>query len=139
MTDDAFLGHWAMDPAENRYEAGQPPLSGSYTIDLEGDVYLFKMASTNAEGQPFEMEYRTTPDGVAYPYENPAVADTIKTTRVDAVTLDTETTKDGKVIATGRRVLSPDGRKMTITQSGFRPDGTAFTNLSTYRRAINDG
>ena len=139
MTDDAFLGHWEMDPAENRYEAGQPPLAGSYTIEPEGHAYLFKMAWTNAEGQPFQMEYRTTPDGVAYPYENSAVADTIKTTRVDEFTLDTETTKDGKVIATGRRVLSPDGQTMTITQSGLRPDGTAFTNLSLYRRQINDG
>ena len=139
MTDDAFLGHWEMDPAENRYEVGQPPQSGSYTIEPEGAAYLFKMAWTNAEGQPFQMEYRTTPDGVAYPYENPAVADTIRTTRVDEFTLDTETTKGGKVIATGRRVLSPDGRTMTITQSGLRPDGTAFTNLSIYRRKINDG
>lgn len=138
MTNDAFIGHWEMDPAENRYEAGQPPRSGSYVIELEGDAYLFKMAWTNAEGQPFEMEYRTTPDGVAYPYENPAIADTIKTTRVDAYTLDTETMKDGKIIATGRRVLSPDGRTMTITQAGFRPDGTSFKNLSIYRRKINE-
>ena len=135
---DAFLGHWEMDPAENRYEAGQPPQSGSYTIMRVGADYRFLMAWTNAEGQPFEMEYRTTPDGTAYPYENPAVADTIKTTRVDAYTLDTETTKDGKVIATGRRVLSTDSHAMTVTQSGFRPDGTAFTNRSIYRRKISD-
>jgi len=128
-----------MDPAENRYEAGQPPRSGSYTIEPEGDAYLFTMAWINAEGQPFEMEYRTTPNGIAYPYENPAVADTVRTTRVDTYTLDTETTKDGKVIATGRRVLSPDGQSMTITQSGSGPDGTAFTNLSVYRRKISAG
>lgn len=139
MTGDAFLGHWDMDPAENRYEAGQPPLSGSYTIEPEGAAYLFKMAWTSADGQPFQMDYRTTPDCVAYPYENPAVADTIKTTRVDAYTLDTETTKSGKVIVTGRRVLSPDGQTMTITQSGFLPDGTAFTNRSVYRRKISSG
>jgi hypothetical protein len=138
MNNDAFLGQWEMDPAENRYEAGQPPLSGSYTIEPDGDTYRFLMAWTNAEGQPFEMEYRTTPDGVAYPYENPDVADTNKTTRVDAFTLDTETMKDGKSIATGRRVLSPDGRTMTIVQSGVRPDGTSFKNLSLYRRKINE-
>jgi hypothetical protein len=97
------------------------------------------MAWTSADGQPFQMDYRTTPDGVAYPYENPAVADTIRTTRVDANTLDTETTKGGKVIASGRRVLSPDGQSMTITQSGFRSDGTAFTNRSVYRRKISSG
>src|SRR5690606_16450916 len=86
MADDAFLGQWEMDPAENRYEAGQPPQSGGYTIVRDGADYRFFMTWTNAEGQPFEMEYRTTPDGVAYSYENPAVADTIKTTRVDAYT-----------------------------------------------------
>jgi hypothetical protein len=139
VTDDAFLGSWEMDPAENRYEAGQPPLSGGYTIVRDGADYRFFMAWTNADGQPFQMEYRTTPDGVAYPYENPAVADIIKTTRIDDFTLETETTKGGKIIATGRRVLSPDGQTMTIIQSGLRPDGTSFTNLSVYRRKINDG
>lgn len=139
MADDAFLGQWEMDPAENRYEAGQPPQSGGYTIVRDGADYRFFMTWTNAEGQPFEMEYRTTPDGVAYSYENPAVADTIKTTRVDAYTLDTETTKDGKVIAIGRRVLSPDGQTMAITQTGFLPDGSSFTNRSIYRRKVNDG
>ena len=43
---------------------------------------------------------------------------------------------DGEVVAPE---LSPDGRTMTITQSGLRPDGTSFKNSSVYRRKINDG
>jgi hypothetical protein len=134
MPDDAFFGHWEMDPAENRYEMGQPPVTASYHIEPFGEAYRFTLAWTDAEGNPYEMMYMTAPDGIAHPYENPAQADTIKTTRADARTLDTEITKNGVVLATGRRVLSMDGHAMTIAQSGTRPDGTAFTNLSVYRR-----
>lgn len=129
---DAFLGLWVMDAAKNDYEAGTPPLSGSYRIEDEGGSYKFTMTWTAANGESYQMDYRTIPDGQAHPFENPAQVDAIRTTRVDERTLDTESIKGDAVIAYGRRVLSADGQTMFITQSGNRPDGTRFENRSVY-------
>ena len=53
---------------------------------------------------------------------------------VDASTLDTTVRQAGRVVAHARRVLSADGRTMTITQSGTTPDGQPFANVSVYAR-----
>lgn len=131
---DLFLGFWVMDAAHNIYEVGTPPLNGSYEITDEGGAYRFTMAWTAADGTSYQIDYRTIPDGQMHPYENPAQADALRTTRVDDRTLESESIKGGVVIAHGRRVLSEDGQTMFITQSGQRPDGTRFENRSVYYR-----
>ena len=55
-------------------------------------------------------------------------------TRVDERTLDSASFRDGVQIAHGRRELSDDANTMTVTQSGSRPDGTKFANVSVYVR-----
>lgn len=131
---DAFLGTWRIRPGESRYELGEAPREAVYQIDRDGQWLLFAGRWMDAQGRRLEMSFASIPDGEPHPYEDPAVADTLTTTLVDARTLDTAPIKDGRVVAHGRRVLSEDGRTMTITQSGTRPDGTPFANVSVYER-----
>lgn len=131
---DSFLGKWQLDPAQNQYEVGTPPQDGLYTIEATATGYLFTIEWTAPDGKPMKVNYTATPDGVHYAYENPAIADSIATTRVNELTLDTETLKGGQVAAFARRLLSNDKNTMTVTQSGKTPDGTAFSNVSVYRR-----
>ena len=134
MNHDPFLGKWQLDPSQNRYEAGTPPQDGLYTIEAIDAGYLFTIEWTAPDGTSMKVNYTATPDGVHYPYENPSIADSIATTRVDDFTLDTETLKGGQVAAFARRLLSEDKNSMTVTQSGKLPDSTAFSNVSVYRR-----
>lgn len=136
MSEDRFKGTWEMQPEHNHYQLGDPPAQGTYIIgdNPDGDGYLVTMKWTTQDGQNVEMRYTAIPDGVDYPYENPAIADTVSMTRVDENTLDSDTKKDGQVGAYARRVLSADGNTMTITQSGKTPDGGSFDNVSVYIR-----
>ena len=131
---DAFVGSWRFRPAEARYENGEPPREAVYLIDREGERLLFAGRWTDAFGRRLEMSFAGIPDGREHAYDDPAVADTLTTTLVDARTLDTTIRKDGRVIGAGRRVLSEDGATLTITQSGTTPDGRPFANLSVYER-----
>lgn len=131
---DPFIGLWEFDPQGALYEFGQPPLSGRYHIQPDGDGYLITMEWSTAKGQSHRLSYRGIPDGKEYPSENPAVADTISMSRVDHRTLDSTAKKAGHVTSYARRVLSADGRTMTITQSGTMPEGQEFTNLSIYQK-----
>ena len=131
---DAFCGTWRLRADQSRYEQGKPPREGVYWIERDGDWLLFSARWVSADGRRLEMSFAGRPDGQPHPYEDPAVADTVTTTLVDARTLDTTADKDGRVAAHGRRVLSPDGRVMTVTQSGTAPDGTPFANVSIYDR-----
>jgi hypothetical protein len=128
-----FFGHWVLDPTQSQYQMSQPPATGSYGIEPDGDALKFTMDWTDAAGKAFHMIYHATPDGNDQPYtDNPAV-DAICCVLVDDNTLDTISKKDGQVLAVGRRALSPDGQTMTVTQSGQGPNGK-FDNLSVYKK-----
>ena len=132
---DTFLGSWRLVPAESRYEHGEPPREAVYRIERDGEWLLFAAQWVDAHGRRLEMSFAGIPDGEAHPYDDPSVADTITTRLVDARTLETVAGMEGHVVAVGRRVLSDDGRRMTITQSGTTPAGVPFANVSVYERA----
>jgi hypothetical protein len=129
-----FLGVWRLDPGESRYELGQPPPDGAYTLSHDGAHLHFDIEWTGADGNTLRQAIDAIPDGQEYPYPAPGV-DSVCYTLVDGATLDSTASKDGRVIAYARRVLLGDGQSMEIVQSGQRPDGSAFANRSLYRRA----
>ena len=132
--DDPFLGSWSLVPELAQYEFGQPPQGGTYRIEASGEGYLIAMEWLAAEGTAHQLSYPAIPDGKEYPYENPAVADTVSMTRIDRQTLDSTSKKSGRIIGYAHRVLSDDGLAMTVYQSGTAPDGQDFTNVATYKK-----
>lgn len=141
---DPFLGTWILQADQSDYQFGDPPAAGTYTIapaadgEHDGAGYLVTMAWTDAAGQAHELSYFGIPDGQTHPFAAPdpekSPVDATSMTRVDERTLDSASFKAGKQIAHARRHLAPDGRTMTVTQSGTTPAGKPFANVSTYRR-----
>jgi hypothetical protein len=135
MTEhDPFLGIWQLVSEKSEYEMGDPPIDGTYTIEIQGDGYLVTMQWKTHYGAWSEMSYTSTPDGQDYAYNDPNIADTISMTRIDFHTLDSDAKKGGHVTAYARRILSDDLSTMTVIQSGPHPKGGFFKNLSVYRR-----
>jgi hypothetical protein len=129
---EPFLGTWVLDPTESRYEFGTPPQQGQYTLAYAKGTLEVTMDWTDAAGKDFHMVYSAVPDGLDHPYSDSPTVDTICTTLVDARTLDTISKKDGAVLAHGRRILSEDGSRMTVVQSGNKPDGERYENFAVY-------
>ena len=70
---------------------------------------------------------------------NPRVG-TIAQERVDAYTAKTTTKRDGKITATSVRVISKDGKTMTITSTGTDEKGVAFNDtLVFHKRGTKSG
>jgi hypothetical protein len=130
---DPFLGTWQLDPSQSQYEFGQPPQSGLYRIEPEGTSLKFTAEWVTADGQPGQVVYYAIPDGQDHPSGHPTVADTIATTQVSARQMDTVSKKDGRIVAVANRVLSPDGRTMTVTQSGTTPQGQPYRDVAIYQ------
>ena len=132
--DDLFLGTWRLQPELSKYELGQPPQEGLYRITRDGESYIFDTTWKTAEGQQLETSFSGTPDGQRVAYEDPEIADALSLTRVDELTLDSETFKGGWRIALARRELINGGMSMRVTQSGQVPDVAAFSNISYYHK-----
>ncbi len=131
---DAFLARWRLRADASRYEHGVPPREAVYEIERDGEWLLFAARWRDANGRRLEMSFAGRPDGEPHPYEDPAVADELTVVLSAPRTLDTIVHKDGRQVALGRRELSEDGKVLTVTQSGTRPDGTPFANVSVYDR-----
>lgn len=130
-----FVGKWRLDPAQSRYEFGQPPKEGTYTIIFDGHRLHFIMDWKNQSDQAFQQVVEGIPDGIEYPYDgNPEFADSICYALIDKFTLDSTAKKEGRVVGYARRTLEPDGSTMKIIQSGTTPEGQPFSNLSIYQR-----
>ena len=134
MHIDPFIGTWQLDPSKSNYELGEPPATGWYRLEATETGYLITMAWTTQAGQAMEMAYEGTPDGKVYPYADSDVVDAISMTRVSAVQLNSASFMAGQQIAHAARIMSEDGRVMTVVQSGNRTDGTLFQNTAVYRK-----
>lgn len=120
-----FLGTWRLLPEHSRYASGPPPQRGLYRLEAAGDGALrFHVDYVDGSGESKQLEY-TVPF-----HEGEGAGARL----VDASTLDTTVRQGGRVMAHARRVLSADGRTMTVTQSGTAPDGQPFANVSVYAR-----
>lgn len=136
MMVDYFIGVWILDSDQSDYQVGEPPKTGKYTIEAEGSSYNVTMAWTTQHDDVMSASYVSVPDGKKHAYEDSDAVDFVRMTRVDEKTLDSESFKNENRIAWARRVLSDDNNIMTITQSGYLPDGSKFNNVSVYKRNV---
>jgi hypothetical protein len=132
--DDLFLGTWQLQPNLSDYGFGQPPAEGLYRISRYGEGYKFEITWTTAAGRQMETSYVGIPDGDKYPFEDPQIAEAVSLTRVDELTLDSESFKDGRRIAHARRELVESRDKMRVTQSAETPEGTKYSNTAYYQK-----
>lgn len=130
----AFFGVWTLNREASQYAQGEPPHDASYALEPDDDAIKVTMAWMGADGQPKHQVYTGVPDGVVYPYDGGDVVDAISMTLLDEHTLDSDSRKDGKVIAHARRILSEDGLTMTITMRSFLPDGREIDNIAVYEK-----
>jgi hypothetical protein len=77
----------------------------------------------DAQGNPTLVQFTANLDGKDYPYTGTPSADTISVTPVDASTANWTTKKAGKVVLTGTRAVSKDGKVMTISGKGTDSQG----------------
>ena len=134
VTKNDFIGLWIFDPTRCRYKVGLPPKSGEYRIEPVDESLQFTASWVAADDTVHKISFCGVPDGQAHPYEDVALADVLITTLVDPHTLDTIIKKNDKTLAHARRVLSEDGRKLTVTQYGRNEQGEWYRNLATYWR-----
>jgi hypothetical protein len=87
-------------------------------IDAEGNPIVFMEAGELGLGKP-------------HPVMSP-VYDTSAATRVDAYTTKYTRTKAGKVVLTGTRIISPDGKTLTFTSTGINVNGQQGDDIAVY-------
>jgi len=121
---DPLTGTWDLNLAKSTFSSNVPaPKSQTRTYEATGQQDKMTGEIIYADGNRVTLQYTANLDGKDYPFEGWAMADTISLTPVDTLTTTYTQKKEGKVVGGGTRVISKDGKTMTISFKGTDPKG----------------
>ena len=131
---DARIGTWKLNVAKSKYSPGPAPQSVTMKVEASGQGEKSTTEGVNAAGAPTKTEYTANYDGKDYPMTGSQNADTVSLKRIDARTLERIDKKGEKVMVTSTRVLSEDGKTMTVTTKGTNAQGQALDNVTIWEK-----
>jgi len=128
---DLQMGTWKLNGAKSKITPGTLKFT---TVTFESTLGKVKVTGDgiDADGKPVHSEWTGNFDGKDYPVTGDPISDTRSYTKVGDRTLNLTVKKHGKVIDTGRIVVSADGKSRTVTVSGTTPKGKKFENVVVY-------
>lgn len=130
QASDPLAGTWELNLAKSKFSPGPPPKSQTRTYEVTGQQEKMTAKGNDAEGKPTALHFTVaTTDGKDYPYTGWPAMDTISLTPVDTLTMTWTGKREGKVALTGTRVISKDGKMMTISAKGTDPKGQPVENI----------
>jgi hypothetical protein len=137
QTSDPRVGTWKLNVAKSKYSPGPAPQSLTVKVEPSGQGGEKVTAEfVNADGTRTTVQYAETNfDGKDYPLTGSQFgADTVSLKRIDTHTTERTDKKGGKVVQTLRRVVSKDGKTMTVTTKGTDTQGRAMNNVAVFER-----
>lgn len=130
----SLAGTWTLNPAKSKYTPGPMPRSESVTYESTGQSVKYTVTATEADGSPTRHTGSLVYDGKDYPTAGSPDYDAVATRQIDAYTGETTRKKNGKVVQTAVRVLSKDGKTLTLTTKGTNARGASIDNVAVYER-----
>jgi hypothetical protein len=128
------MGTWKLNVAKSKYSPGPAPQALTVKVEPSGQGEKVTAEFVNADGTRTTTQYTANFDGKDNPLTGSQIADTVSLKRIDARTTDRTDKKGGKVAQTLRRVVSKDGKTMTVTTKGTNAQGQAVNNVAVFAK-----
>jgi hypothetical protein len=144
-TDKSYFGTWKLNVAKSKFDPGPGPKEQTRIHeDAGGGAIRITTKGVGAQGNPTATTYTYKLDGKDYPVTNtgkppagapaPSGQATISFKAVDAFAVTFTQKADGKVIGTGSRTVSKDGKTMTITTKGTNQQGQPTSSTQVWEK-----
>ena len=115
VVEDLVLGTWVLNVAKSTYSPGPAPRSQTRTYEAHEKGVKASIKTVDAAGNSTFSEYIAAYDGIEYPLTGSPTSNGIALKKIDAYTAEVAVMHAGKPTGTARRVISRDGKTMTIT------------------------
>src|SRR5262245_46638680 len=134
--DDPVLGVWNLNLAKSKFISNPAPKSQTRTYETHPQGIKATIKTTYADGKTSTIQYIASYDSVEYPVTGSLQFDAIAMKKIDDFTAEASLMHAGKEIASARRVISEDGKTMTVT---FRMNvgSGEVTNVSVFEKRVN--
>lgn len=131
FADDPQLGTWKLNEAKSKFAPGATK-NHTVVYEASGDNVKITVDGTDKDGKSTHNEWTGKFDGKEYPVTGDPTSDMRSYKKVDDRTLKMKVKKDGKVTASGRIVVSADGKSRTVNTSGTDAEGKKVKNAAVY-------
>jgi len=137
---DPFVGKWILNVHRSNYPPGTCPKRMVIEMATAGDGIRYHSETTYANGSTTQATYRAQYNGQeAIVTGAHGLLLPVSLKRINSHTVVASYTRLLQVTATSRRVVSADGRTMTITTVSKDRSGKRFTTLGVYQRQPDEG
>ena len=118
---DPIVGSWKLNAAKSKF-AGAAQTAGTRVYTEANGLYTLDQKLTGADGKErsSHTQYR---DGKEEKQPPGGVADATVAKKIDANTWDFDLKKGGKVVGHVHRVVSADGKTLTVQNTGTKLSG----------------
>jgi hypothetical protein len=119
---DPIVGTWKLNVAKSKFSSDGELTAGTRVYTEANGLYTLDQKLTGADGKDRSLraQYR---DGKDMKQAAGGPADTTHATKIDANTWDFDLKKDGKVVGHVHRVVSADGKTLTVHNTGTMLSG----------------
>ena len=133
-SSDAWIGNWTLNVAKSKFDPGPGPKSETRTYEMTPDGVRMTVHVEPASGEPRTEISNYKLDGKPYPLSNNPDADAVAVTRVNSREIRATELRGGKVIGHVTRVVSKDGKVLTMTNSMTTAAGQSQRESRVYDR-----
>ena len=131
FAEDANMGTWKLNEAKSKIPAGAVK-NTTVVYEAQGDSVKVTTDGTANDGKPSHTEWTGKFDGKDYPLTGDPTADVRSYTMINDHTLTLTNKKNGKEIASGRVVVSADGKSRSLTLHSTNPAGKKVSSTAMY-------
>jgi len=132
QTTDPIVGTWVLNVAKSKYAPGPAPKSETRTYVVAGQDIKATSKGIGSDGNSTTAEWTVNYDGKDRPQVGNPDADTLSLKRIDPSTTEFTQKKGGRVVITGTRTISKDGKTMTITTKGTNAKGQTINDVEVF-------
>jgi hypothetical protein len=136
QTADPLIGTWELNIAKSKYDPGPAPKSETRTYVVVGQDIKANSKGVDADGKPTSRQLTLNYDGKDRPATGSLDLDALSLKRIDAFTAEFTLKKTGKVVATGTRAISKDGKVYDNCHQRNQCKGASLQRRASVRQAV---
>src|SRR5438105_6477274 len=126
---DSVIGTWQLNVSKSTFK-GRPAFKSQVrTYSQSGQSIAVVIKTVHADGKEATTQVTYQLDGKEYPVKGNPDADSNSVTQVDSNTANFALRKAGKVVQTGTRTVSKDGKTLTVKSKGTTAKGEEFDDV----------
>jgi hypothetical protein len=122
-----------LNEAKSKFASGAAK-NTKVVYEAVGDDVKVTVDGIDGKGNPIHNEWTGKFDGKDYAVTGDPTSDMRSYKKVDDQTLELTVKKEGKVTATGRVVVSADGKSRVVSTTGTNAEGKKVKNNAVYEK-----